>query len=183
MSLQTSVSSVMSAAFVGQLYDLTDSEGLGRTAEGSAIAFGIAVVQGTHDNQCRVPDHGDVLGLGATTDADNVFLGVSIYEARKFNTVLTLPLGEQHGYIEQTDTVSINRHARIWVRPETAVAPNAPVFFRHTLTDPAADPQTEQLGAFRVDDDGGNANEVAGARFLYTSAAGELNVLDLSALR
>ena len=183
MTLQTTVSAIPAAAYVGQIYDLADTDGIGRTAEFTGIAFGIAVLQGTNDNQVRVPDHGDALGFGPTDDSLTAFLGVSIHEARKFAPEQSLPLGQQHGFIQATDTLSICRMGRICVRPEDEVRPNSPVFFRHTLTDPAADPQTQQLGGFLTTDDGGNAREVMGASFLYTSAAGELNVLDLSALR
>lgn len=188
--LQNTFNEYMASAFPGQWYDISDTEAYGRTVEGSSIPFGVAVVSGTNDNQVRLPDHGGYLEsidpeILATDPAENRFLGITMYHAPNArgsdSAPLAKPIGDgDKGYLAVTETASVATAGRGYVIPETDVKKGDPVFFRHTLTDAAAVPQTECLGMLRNDDDGGNATQILGARFATSSLAGELTVVQLS---
>ena len=188
--LQNQFNQNMASAFKGQWYDISDTEAVGRSVQYSSIPFGVAVVQGTNDNQCRLPDHG---GYFATLDAAKVatvpardrFIGLVMYHAanaRCPGANLVLPVGDDDcGYLAETETASIATEGRIYCQTEVDVAQGDPVYFRHTLADNAAAPQTQQLGALRNDDDGGNAELIKGAIWMYSQEAGGLGVVNLSA--
>ena len=182
-ALQTSISSVMAAGFPGMWYDISDTDAIGRTVEGTIMAFGIAAVQGTHNNQCRVPDSGDVLKLGATTEEDNPFAGLVMAHAAISRTNIStpsFPLSDSRGYLAPQETASLARHGRFWIISETDAKKFAPIFYRTELNDPDADDQEEQLGGWRADDDGGKAIELSTARYLYAAEAGKLAVVELT---
>jgi len=187
--LQTTFNEYMASAFPGQWYDISDTEAYGRTVEGSSIPFGVAVVSGTNDNQVRLPDHDGYLetvdpAVLPTDPAENRFLGITMYHApnaRCEGEALAKPIGDgDKGYLAKTETASVATAGRGYVIAETVVKKGDPVFFRHTLTDATAVPQTECLGMLRNDDDGGNATQIMGARFVTSSLAGELAVVQLS---
>ena len=188
MTLQTSVEIYQGAGFRGQWYDISDTEVVSLTAEGSHIPFGVAVVLGGHDNQCRLPDHGGYLatvGGPAATDPDvNKFAGLAMYHTTTptdNDEQLSLPIGDgDRGFLREKEVASCATHGRFYVVAETDVAKGDPVFFRHTLADNAASPQTQQLGMLRNDDDGGTAIQIAGAEFMHSSIAGELTIVKLT---
>lgn len=86
---------------------------------------------------------------------------------------------ERVGYTSEAQYVSgqpvpVVHRGPVLAYVEEAVAPGDAVFFRHT-----ANGALSQLGAFRTDDDGGNADEVANARWRTSAAAGGLAELAL----
>lgn len=189
MALQTRFNSNMASAFAGMWYDISDTEAYGRSAEFSAIPFGVAVVKGTNDNQVRLPDDGGYLATldplkVATDPAVNTFEGISMYHApnaRCAGEQLKCPIGDdEFAFLAETETVSVATHGRFYVVTKSDVVKGGPVFFRHTLTDAAAVPQLECLGELRGDDDGGNATEIVGARWVHTAAAGEMSIVQLT---
>lgn len=183
-ALQTTFTADVLPAFPGQWADIMDTEAVSRIAEHSALPFGIAVVRGSKDHLVRLPDAGDVLGHGATTEADNAFMGIVMYHAGNpaaLGDPLTKPTGDgDKSYIARTESASLQREGRVWVVAEVAVKQNDPVFYRVTLTDPAASPQTEQLGMLTNTADAGNCIEIPGCKWVDTKAAGELSKIDFS---
>ena len=179
MTVQTAYNAGIDKALPGMPYDLTDHAVLSRVALFTAIRFGCVVVQGDEDYNCRLPDLADLLGNGAS---GVIPLGISmrehIREDKPFSG-LTPPLGDdQTSFVPEQGTVAIKTTGRIWVVVEDAVTQGGDVFFRHTQT-----AGTDLLGAIRSDVDGGNANQIAKARFLTSAGAGELAVVDLNALK
>lgn len=173
-SVQSSYEDGIGKAYAGLPYDLTDLNAYGRSAEASALRFGCAVVQGTNDNQVRLPDTTDLLGGGATTGA---FRGVVVREhvVEGGNAALAAPVGDgDSAYFAEGETVSVATHGRIWVVTEQAVSPGDSVFYRHVAAG------AQLLGAFRKDADTANATQVSGARFVTSAGAGELAVIELS---
>ena len=189
MALQTTFDENMGSAFCGQWYDISDLDAVSRSVEISSIPFGVAVVMGSNDNQVRLPDHGgyfatlDALDV-ATVPAVNKFAGLTVYHSpnpRCDEAALALPVGSGDlGYLGETETASVATHGRVYVTAETDVIMGDPVFFRHTLADNAAVPQTEQLGALRNDADGALATRIAGAEFMHSALAGELTIVKLT---
>lgn len=187
MALQTQFTENMRSAFPGQWYDISDTEAVSRSAELTAIPFGVAVVNGTHDNQVRLPDDGDyfssvISGAIETVADENVFVGISMYHTPAPDCAapaLVRPIGNgDKGYLKITETVSCATQGRIYVVCETDVKIGDDVFFRHTLADAAANPQPEQLGALS-NVDSGETTTIKGAQWMSTSAAGELAIVKL----
>jgi len=71
MGVQTNYPSVHAEGFVGQYADLQLSNVFSRSAEATVIDFGLAVVRGTADDQCLLPDGaaGSFLGITGRTIA------------------------------------------------------------------------------------------------------------------
>ena len=71
MAVQTSYDSEHIEGFVGQMADLQLTNVLSRNAEASVIDFGLAVVRGTADDQCKLATAtgGSFLGLTVRTIA------------------------------------------------------------------------------------------------------------------
>ena len=189
MALQTRFNSYMASAWAGMWYDISDTEAYGRTCEMSAIPFGVAVVRGTNDNQCRLPDHGGYLetldpAKAATDPAVNLFEGITMYHAanaRAAGVQMKAPIADdEFAFLAETETASVMTHGRIYAVTRTDVVKGGPVFFRHTLTDNAAASQTETLGELLGDDAGGNATQIAGAVWVHTAAANELSIVQLT---
>jgi len=185
MSLQNTFNPDLLVAYAGQWADITDTDAHSRLVKFSPIPFGVAAVRADSDTSCRLPDAGDVLGAGATTAAANVLQGIVMFQANNPDTnqgPLEAPVGlDDIGYMGVTDSASLARHGNVWVIPEVAVTQGEPVFYRATLTDPAANPQTEQLGALTNTADGGNCIEIVGAKWYSSTAnAGEYAILSLS---
>ena len=125
---------------------------------GTDIGLGLVVVQGTGDNEARLPTSGDT-----ATDA----VGISVK-----NTDSEVNAGDP--VLETTfipgSIVSAMQEGAAFVFTEDAVVVNAAVFFRIT----AATLPDEQVGRVRSDVDGGDAVALFGSRFLTSAAAGEL---------
>ncbi|MCP3685817.1 MAG: hypothetical protein GY861_24475 [bacterium] len=154
--VQTSYEAEHDPAFVGQRTDLGLTNIISKVAESAAIAFGLAVVRGTADDQCILP-----------SAAGQDFLGVSEY-----TSAWTVNESDEHVY-EQYREVNIIDFGQVWVSPETSVVPGDKVFYRHTA------PGVEVIGSFRNDDDGGNATEIIGATFETTASIDGLAVIRL----
>lgn len=173
----------------GQLYDLSDHEGKGRSACKTPIAFGRVVVQDEdHDNGVRLPDKDDVLGFGAYADPELHVVGIVIYE-EQFPCACNPPSLPENTpvsnnwtmgcYADERQTLTVATSGRIYDRVECDVKPTDPVFFRTTID--ASDPYKGNLGTLRNDDDGGDAVRLEGAKFTDISAlAGEMAVVDLN---
>ena len=170
----------------GQIFDLTDTEAYGMSACDSSIPFGRIVVQSEkYDGGCRLPDDDDLLGKGATTDA-NVPIGISIYGEtfRGVNSGLKYPVGLEFdtNFKNEKESVSIGTKGRYYVIVENDTDPkvNRKVFYR-TKTD-TSDPLKSSLGSVRSgDDDGGNCKELKGSQFVLQSAtAGNCAILSIN---
>lgn len=103
------------------------------------------------------------LQLPTATGATQPVLGISyimpVYE-KGLNDESGIPSGRPMGYVYE---------GQVWMRTESAVTADAPVFCRF-----AAGAGGTQLGAARGDADAGTASEVTRAKFTRAAAAGEL---------
>jgi len=186
MALQTSIQKEMAPAFPGQWYDIADTEAVSRIVTDSALAFGVVALMSEQNDSfaCRLPDHGGyIAGSTATTDADNLSIGIVMAHAT-VNRVglrsLEKPLaGGDSGFLQVGESASLATHGRIWVPTEGATTAGQKVYYRHTLTNNAADPQDERLGI--CSDTASIAHaELYGAKWLYSKADGEMNVVILN---
>lgn len=122
----------------------------------STVGFGLAVAQGTQDNECRL--------LAATTDR---VIGVTVYShADNINNGVA-------GYAAQS-AVNVLRRGTIWVRPETSVAAGDPVFVR------AVSAGAERAGAFRNAIDSTDCIALGASKFLTSAAAGALALVEIN---
>lgn len=153
MPVQTAYTSERPAAFEGQRANLSLTNITSRVAEGSDIPFGRALVRGTADNQCKIP-----------TAAGQGLVGIS-----EMTTAWSENPSDLHVY-EENREVNIIDFGEIWVYTEQSVVPGDSVFFRHTVDTAPLD----VLGRFRKDSSGGDADEIVGAAFVTTAAAGAL---------
>lgn len=151
MPVQTTYSSDMSTAFEGQKANLGLTNITSKVAEGSDIPFGRAVVRGTADNQALLPS--------ATGQA---FLGVT-----EMTTAWSENSSDLHVYSQYRE-MNIIDYGEIWVYTEQSVVPGNSVFFRHTADTAPLD----VVGRFRKDISGGDADQIIGATFETTTAAG-----------
>jgi hypothetical protein len=104
--------------------------------------------------------------------ADDIVLGVTPYDAS------LPPLGSIPGYAGAWAagiTASILRKGRIWVLVEQDVDPTLPVYVRYS-----ASGGNTTLGKFRVDADSSHALQLAPARWLTTTTAGSLALLEVN---
>lgn len=124
------------------------------------IDFGLAVVRDT-----AIADNAAVLPSAASQS----FLGITVRDIARENLP---PIGSGVTGYKVGDMMNVMRSdGRIWVLVEDAVVAGGGVFFRHTA------PGVEQLGAFRSDADGGNADQVTNAVFDTSAGAGELAIV------
>ncbi len=151
MPVQTSYAANISAAAEGQKSGLGLTNIISATAEDSDIPFGRAVVQGTGDNQCKLP-----------TAAGQIFLGIT-----ELTSAWSVNAAGDHLYSENRE-VNIIDFGEVWVYTEESVVPGDVVYFRHTA---GASP-IDVIGRFRKDSSTGDADLVAGAAFRTTTAAG-----------
>jgi len=70
--------------------------------------------------------------------------------------------------IRVNDAVAVLDNGDIWVPVEQDVTPDDPVFVRFSASG------SEKLGAFRKDDDGGDAAELPNARWIEGGSAGNI---------
>lgn len=126
---------------------------------GAPIDFGLAVIR----------DPANEAGALLPTAPGDQFLGITVRELARENIA---PIGSgQTAYVNGDIMNVLRTNGRIWVLVEDAVTAGGNVFFRTTA------PGSEQLGAFRSDADGGDADQVEGAIFDTGAAAGELAVV------
>lgn len=146
--------------FEGQKVDLQVANIISKTAEGSDIAFGRAVVRGTGDDQAILPSATGQAFVGITemTSAGSED-GSNLHQYEQYREMNVLDFGEIHVYTEQS------------------VVPGDPVYFRHTADTAPLD----VIGRFRKDASGGDADLIQGAVFETTTAAGGIAQIKLNA--
>jgi hypothetical protein len=110
MSLQTSYSSNMPVALVGQLANTEQATIISRTVEDSAgIAFGLAVAQGTEDNEVK-----------AFCSGDTAILGINVRQ-RSANP-------ETPSKVAQYESARVMTKGCVWVTASVAVNAGDPVY-------------------------------------------------------
>lgn len=114
----------------------------------AGIAFGLGVVYGTGDDQCKVPTSG--------TDKP---IGFTVFEHKR----------EVNGTVKynQYDTALVMRRGELWVKAEVDVVKGDPVFIRHT-----ASGLNTTLGKARNTNDSSTALAVPNATFITSGVAG-----------
>jgi len=157
--VQTAYEAEHAPAYEGQRSSLVLTNIISKVAEGSAIAFGRAVVRGTEDNQAQLP---------SATGED--FMGVT-----EMTTAWSEGADDLHQYDENRE-MNIIDFGDVWVYTEEAVVPGDDVFFRHTADTAPLD----VIGRFRKDNSGGDADQIPGATFETTAGAGELAKIHLT---
>jgi len=148
------------AGFEGQRADLGITNVVSKVAESSDVPFGRAVVQGTLDNQGKLPSAGG-----------QVFLGIT-----EMTTAWAENSSDLHVY-EQYREMNIIDFGVIFAYTEESVVPGDAVYYRHT-------PDTAPLdvvGRFRKDASGGDAELIQGAKWATTTAAGAIGKIKLNA--
>lgn len=160
---QTTYGTNPAVAFAGQIADAMRSDTISRIAKHDII-FGIAVMQYmSGDGQC------DKLGSSA-----DIVLGVTVYDAS------LPPAGSLNGssyagaYVAGMET-RILRKGRIWVYAEQDVTPASDVYARY-----ATSGGNTTLGKFRKDGDSSTALQITAARWLTTTTAGNLALLEVN---
>lgn len=122
------------AGEAGLIYDLSTKDIKSMVAEG-ALSFGRAVVQGTSDDQCKVP-------VAASSARD--FQGISV---RTHALQAVRSLSGEDAYSDE-EMVNVLTSGRIWVVVEAAPSKSDRVYFRATTGG------AEVAGSFRGDGDG-----------------------------
>lgn len=158
--VQTSYTAEMAAAFEGQRSNLGITNVTSRVAESGDIPFGRAIVQGTADNQGKLP-----------TATGQVFIGVS-----EMTTAWSENASDLHLYSQYRE-MNIIDFGEVWVYTEQSVVPGDDAYFRHT----ADTAPLNIVGRFRKDASGGDADQVIGAKWMTTTAAGGIGKVKLSA--
>lgn len=159
MPVQTSYTANHSALFEGQRVNLGLTNVTSKVAQSSDIPFGRAVVRGTADDQCVLPS--------ATGQA---FLGVT-----EHTTAWSENASDLHVYSQYRECNIID-FGLVAVYTEQSVVPGDSVYFRHTA---AANP-LDVVGRFRKDSSGGDADQVIGATFESTTAAGGIAIIKIN---
>jgi len=150
--MQTSYNDQMAIALEGQLADL-QPKAIGGYAAEVEVPFGVGVIQGTGDKQCKLPGATGFKLLGVTTHS----------HAREIDAVT------------KDDMVNVLRQGAVYVRVEEAVTPASKVFVRHTANGAGKVP-----GQFRASIDTDKADEITNARWRTSAAAGGLAILELN---
>lgn len=164
MAVQTSVSDTLAAAIPGMVRG--SPAGMKTRVAQVAMQGGLLVVQGTRDEQCKLPT--------VSTDITSVLKPLGITRdniARDPN----FPSGGTAGYTYQIgDSVEIVSQGQVWVTVEEAVAPGDDVYVR-------CDTGTgSQKGAFRSSADSSTAALLAGAVYRTTAAADGLALVEIN---
>ena len=148
-------------AFPGLLADLNDSKYIVSRAneESEAMQFGIAVIEGTADDQ-----------MLRVTNAAQPLAGVTVHDHT------TEVGGDDANLIDPNRMGGVLRRGTIYVQVEDAVAKGGAPFVRVVA------PGSEIIGQFRSDADTGNARQMSNARFATSAAAGEFAVLEFTEL-
>lgn len=121
----------------------------GKVEGSSRIAPGLGVVQGTEDEQVAIADDSATIA------------GVSV-----------LRVGREEADWAEHEVMPVMRKGYIYVKVEDQVAKHGDAFVRHTA------PGDETIGAFRSDDDAGNARAFPG-KFRSAAAGGEIALLEV----
>ena len=153
--IQNSYAAIHAAAFVGQRADFGLFDIQSKAAEVD-VPFGLAIVRGSADDTCKLP-----------TVAGQAFLGISEY-----TTAWAADSSDVHFY-EKYREVNIVDFGRVHAICEDGCVPGDPVFFRHTTGTGTL------IGSFRTDADTATADQIAGATWETTAAAGGLAIIQL----
>lgn len=153
MSVQTAYTNEHIPGFVGQYGDLETSNILSRSAE-VVLDFGLAVVRGTADDQCKLATAtgGSFLGITGRTIAGTADTAGD----RKYQ------VGE---------SVNILDLGTIYAICEDGCTQGDPVYFRHTAGTGSV------IGALRTDADTATADLIPNAVWDTTVAAGEIGLV------
>lgn len=137
----------------GQISKASLGNNISMVLKDGNVGFGLALVQGTNDNEAISP-----------TATGGVFRGVTVRNLNVNNNDTT----KTAEYLEDT-FVTLRNFGTIVVKTEVAVSKDDAVFFRHT-----ASGANTTIGAFRNDADTATADAITGARFNGSADAGEL---------
>lgn len=157
MPVQTAYAAEQDVAQEGQRADLSLIDIISKSAEGSDVNFGRAVVRGTSDDQAKLP-----------SASGQAFMGVTEY-----TTAWSANASDVHLY-EENREMNIVSFGRMWAITEQAVVPGDPVFFRHTVGAGGT-----IIGRFRKDADTATADQIDGASFETTAGAGALAMIQI----
>lgn len=151
MSVQTAYNLKHAEGFVGQMADLQLTNVISRTVEASAIDFGLAVVRGTTDTECKL-----------ATATGGSFLGLTVRTVA--GTADTA--GDRKYQIDES--ANILDEGVIYAICEDGCTQGDPVYFRHTSGTGTV------IGSLRTDADTATADLIANAVWDETIAAGEI---------
>lgn len=163
MAIQTSVVDSMAPALAGSRGALGPERVLSRrNEEASKVPFGLAVTQGTADDQFELPDASGDLILGVLVRSDDQ----KLYDQSGAAGVDADCMG------------SVMSQGVVYVEVEDAVVAGAKPFVRFS-----AGATLTQLGSFRSDNGdeaGAKAVVLNGARFLDSGSAGDLVRIEIN---
>jgi hypothetical protein len=150
MSVQTSYDNVHAEGFVGQMADLQLTNVLSRNAEASVIDFGLAVVRGTADDQCKL-----------ATATGGSFLGLTV------RTIAGTADAAGDRKYQINESVNILDEGTIYAICEDGCVPGNPVSFRYVAG-------TGQVGGLRTVAVTAETDVIANAVWDTTTAAGAI---------
>lgn len=152
--IQSTVDLYPNARYEGQIDVASVGSNLGGLVlKDSDAGFGLAVVQGTNDNEVKV-----------ATATGGTFRGVTVRNLDVNNDEAT-----GLATYKQDEPITIRNFGYIVVKTEVSVSKDDPVYFRHT-----ANGALSTIGAFRSNGDTSRADSVDGAYFAESAGAGEL---------
>lgn len=151
------------ALFEGQCQSTADRTISTSTSDTDEIPFGRAVVRdtaGASDKSVKLPS-----GSG------DVFVGITLYQQNHVDNTDTN--GEQAWQVDvEFPTLYIGQ---VWVKPEETVAPEDPVFFRHTSGGGGS-----VLGKFRKDADTASATQAKNARYVTGGTSSDFVLIEFT---
>ena len=150
MAVQTGYDFKHAEGFVGQFGDLQLTNVISRTAEASVIDFGLAVVRGTTDAECKL-----------ATAIGGSFLGLTV------RTVAGTADGAGDRKYQIDESVNILDEGSIFAICEDGCVQGNPVSFRYVAG-------TGQLGGLVTTPVGGETDVIPNAVWDTTTAAGEI---------
>lgn len=156
---QTDYSMSQDVAVAGQLYGVGPHTILTYNNPVDTILFGLAVAKVS----------GDANGVEKPDSSGAVIAGVAVRDpSLEYDP-------DAENQFEALSDVPVLRRGQVYVYCEEAVTPDDAVFVRHTANGPLT-----ILGAFRNDNDGGNALALTTAAFITSAGIGGYAVLDLN---
>lgn len=126
MAVQSTYSDNIAIAYNGMVADMRLTEIISREVEDATLAIGVAVIQGTADDQVKI-------------GAAGTFVGVTVKD-------VTLDPSQSDVY-EDGDTAAILTRGALWVTAGGAVTAGAKVYYSATGTLSALNTDTEIIGA------------------------------------
>ena len=157
MAVQTTYTREHERGFEGSVVDLSTNNIITKIAEGGAIGEGRAVVRGTQDRDAKLPSTSGQEFIGVTT-----------------STTAGQADGSDNFNYEENAPMNVLDFGRIYVFCENGCSAGDDVYFRHV-----ASGTNTVLGRFRTDADSSTADQIVGAKFETTVAAGEIAIIKL----